>query len=132
MKLSLLTSAVFLAVSVVPALADGDPAAGEKVFTKCKICHQVGEGAKNMVGPVLNGVVGRKSASFPGFAYSPAYKKAADEGMVQDEATIAKWVRGPAKFVPGNKMAFAGLATDQEAQDVIAYLKQFDADGKKK
>jgi cytochrome c len=127
-----MASALLLALSAAPAFADGDPAAGEKVFAKCKICHQIGEGAKNMVGPVLNGVVGRKSASYPGFAYSPAYKKAGEDGMVQDEETIAKWVRGPAKFVPGNKMAFAGLTSDQEAQDVIAFLKQYDADGKKK
>jgi cytochrome c2 len=131
MKTSLIASAVLLSLTA-PALADGDPATGEKIFAKCKICHQIGETAKNMVGPVLNGVVGRKSASFPGFAYSAAYKKAGEEGMVQDEATIAKWVMGPSKFVPGNKMAFAGLANDQEAQDVIAFLKQFDETGKKK
>jgi len=123
---------VLAALSVVtPALADGDAAAGEKVFAKCKICHQVGETAKNMIGPVLNGVVGRKSASFGGFTYSPAYKKAGEEGMVMDEATIAKWVHGPKDFVPGNKMAFAGLTSDDDIANVIAYLKQFGADGKK-
>jgi cytochrome c len=124
---------VALVLAAAPARAEetGDPAAGEKVFAKCKICHQIGEGAKNMVGPVLNGVIGRKSATYPGFAYSPAYKKAGEAGMIQDHETITRWLKGPSKFVPGNKMAFAGLPADKDIADVLAYIAQFGPDGKK-
>lgn len=131
MKTSLYALALLVSAAT-PAFADGDPVAGEKVFAKCKICHQIGETAKNMVGPVLNGVIGRKSAAYPGFAYSPAYKKAAEEGMVQDRETITRWLKGPSKFVPGNKMAFAGLTNDKDIEDVLAYIAQFDEAGKKK
>jgi cytochrome c len=131
MRKSLIAVALLVAAAN-PAFADGDPAAGEKIFTQCKICHQIGPNAKNMVGPVLNGVIGRKSASYPGFAYSPAYKKAAEEGMVQDHETITRWLKGPSKFVPGNKMTFAGLKTDKDIEDVLAYIAQFDETGAKK
>lgn len=132
MKSSQFALVLLVSAIATPAFADGDPVAGEKVFAKCKICHQIGEGAKNMVGPVLNGVIGRKSAAYPGFAYSPAYKKAAEEGMVQDHETITRWLKGPSKFVPGNKMAFAGLPNDKDIEDVLAYIGQFDETGKKK
>lgn len=109
-----------------------DAAAGEKVFNKCKACHAVGEGATNKVGPQLNGVVGRKAASVEGFNYSPALKKAGEEGLVLTEENIAKWVANPKAFVPGNKMSFVGLNKEDEVKDVVAYLAQFDATGKKK
>jgi cytochrome c len=131
MKKSLAISAVALLVSVGAASAQ-DAANGEKVFNKCKACHAIGEGATNKVGPQLNGVIGRKAAAVDGYAYSPALKKAADEGLVLTEENIAKWVAGPKAFVPGNKMSFVGLQKEEEVKDVIAYLGQFDATGKKK
>jgi cytochrome c len=105
------------------AMAEGDVAKGENVFKKCKICHQVGEGAKNQVGPQLNGVVGRKAGSLADFSYSPAMKEAGDKGLVWDEANLAKYVENPKDFVPKNKMAFVGLKKEDERADVIAYLK---------
>ncbi len=105
-----------------------DAAAGEKVFTKCKICHQIGEGAKNMVGPVLNGVVGRKAGSYPGYHYSEANK---NSGITWDEATLKEYLRDPKAKVPGTKMVFPGLKSDDDIANVIAYLKQFGPDGKK-
>jgi cytochrome c len=105
------------------AMAEGDPAKGENVFKKCKICHQVGEGAKNQVGPQLNGIIGRKAGSLPDFAYSPAMKEAGEKGLVWSEETIAKYSENPKDFVPKNKMAFVGLKKEDERADVIAYLK---------
>lgn len=105
-----------------------DAAAGEKVFIKCKACHQVGEGAKNAVGPVLNGVVGRKAGTVEGYSYSEANK---NSGITWDEATLTEYLKNPRAKVPGTKMAFAGLQSDAEIQNVIAYLKQFGPDGKK-
>ena len=105
-----------------------DAAAGEKVFAKCKICHQIGEGAKNLVGPVLNGVVGRKAGSYPDYHYSDANK---GSGITWDEATLKEYLKDPKAKVPGTKMVFPGLRSDDDIANVIAYLKQFGPDGKK-
>jgi cytochrome c len=111
------------------ALAAGDPAAGEKVFAKCKACHQVGETAKNALAPLLNGVEGRKGAAVEGFNYSDAMKGA---GLTWDEATFKEFIKNPKAKVPGTRMIFQGLASEKDQDDVWAYLVQFGADGKKK
>jgi cytochrome c len=108
-----------------PALADGDPAKGEKVFAKCKACHAVGEDAKNRVGPVLNGIVGRMIASVEGFKYSAAYLAKKDEGFTWTEDALAAYLENPKDYIPGNKMSFAGLKKEDDRKDVIAYLKTF-------
>ena len=105
-----------------------DAALGEKVFLKCKACHQIGEGAKDAVGPVLNGVVGRKAGTYPGYHYSDANK---NSGITWDEATLKEYLKNPRAKVPGTKMIFPGLPKDDDIDNVIAYLKQFGADGKK-
>lgn len=105
-----------------------DPAAGEKVFVKCKACHQIGEGAKDAVGPVLNGIVGRKAGTYPGYSYSDANK---NSGLTWDEATLKEYLKNPRAKVPGTKMIFPGLPKDEDIANVIAYLKQFGPDGKK-
>ena len=125
---TVLVSTLALAASSGAALADGDPVAGQSTFKICKACHQIGENAKNFVGPVLNGVVGRKAGTYPGYHYSSANE---NSGITWDEATLMKYLRNPAKVVPGTKMAFPGLPNDQDAANVIAYLKQFGPDGKK-
>ena len=109
------------------AFAEGDAAKGEKVFKKCKACHQVGEDAKNRVGPVLNGVVGRHIATVEDFKYSKAFlaKAEAEPDFVWDEAAIDTYLTKPRDFIPKNKMAFAGLKKEQDRADVIAYLKTF-------
>ncbi len=112
------------------ALAAGDAAEGEKVFSqKCKVCHQVGEGAKNFVGPELNGIVGRKTGSAPDFNYSEANKSS---GITWDEATLSEFLTNPKAKIPGTKMIFAGLPKESDRENVIAYVSQFDASGKKK
>ncbi len=121
-------SALALAAAPSAAHADGDPAAGELKYKVCRVCHQIGEGAKNFVGPMLNGVVGRKAGSVPGYNYSDANKHS---GLTWDEATLANYLRAPRAVVPGTKMAFPGLEKDADVANVIAYLKQFGPDGKK-
>lgn len=106
-----------------------DAAAGEKVFGVCKLCHQIGENAKNGVGPNLNGVIGRKSGSVAGYSYSVANK---ESGITWDEATFREYIKDPKAKVPGTKMIYAGLKDEQKTNDLVAFLKQFDADGKKK
>jgi cytochrome c len=115
-------------VASIGAAAAQDAAAGEKVFTKCKVCHQIGESAKNMVGPVLNGVVGRPAGTYPGYHYSDANK---NSGITWDEATLKVYLKDPKAKVPGTKMVFPGLTSDEDIANVIAYLKQFGPDGKK-
>jgi cytochrome c len=106
-----------------------DAAAGEKVFGVCKTCHQIGEAAKNGVGPLLNGLIGRKAGSVPGYSYSAANK---DSGIIWDEATFREYIKDPKAKVPGTKMIYAGLKDEQKTNDLVAFLKQYDADGKKK
>ena len=104
-------------------------AAGEKDFLVCRACHQIGPGAKIAVGPVLNGVVGRKAGTYPGFAYSTANK---DSGLVWTPEELDKYLTSPQTVVPHTKMIFPGLKDDQKRKDVIAYLQQFNEDGTKK
>ena len=117
-----------LALVLVPsmAFAEGDPDKGKKVFNKCKACHFVDK-EKNKVGPYLKGVVGRKAASVPNFKYSKAMKAKAEEGLVWTEENLAKYLKAPKKFIPGNKMAFAGLKKDEDIANVIAYIKEMSA-----
>jgi len=104
----------------------GRPEAGATVFKKCMACHQIGPDARNSIGPVLNGVVGRPAGQYPGYSYSSANKTS---GLTWDEATLTRYLRAPGEVVPGTKMVFFGLKKDRELADVIAYLKRFESDG---
>ena len=113
---------LFLAAGLGQASAQ-DAAAGEKVFAVCKACHQVGNIAKNAVGPVLNGLIGRKAGSVEGYNYSEPNKKS---GITWDEATFSEYIKDPKAKIPGTKMAFAGIKDEQKIKDLIAYLHTFD------
>lgn len=105
-----------------------DAAAGEKVFTQCRACHQVGEKAKNVVGPTLNGLFGRKAGTVEGYSYSAANK---NSGITWTEEVFAEYIKDPKAKIPGTKMIYAGLKDEKRIADLTAYLKQFDASGKK-
>jgi len=117
--------ALLAALVASPALADGDAEKGQKVYNKCKACHAVGEGAKNKVGPALNGIVGKEIASAEGFSYSDAFMAKKAEGFSWTEENLEAYLEKPKDFIPGNKMSFAGLKKEDEREDVIAYLKTF-------
>lgn len=106
---------------IQPALAEGDADQGKKVFGKCMACHTI-EDAKNRVGPHLVNIIGRKTASVEDFKYSPAMIKASEEGMVWDEATLTAYLTAPKLFMPGNKMAFAGLKKPEDISNLLAYI----------
>lgn len=110
------------------ALIAQDAATGEKVFVVCKVCHQVGETAKNAVGPVLNGIIGRKAGTYSGYNYSDANK---NSGVTWDEPTFREYIKDPKAKIPGTKMIYAGLKDEQKINDLLAYLKQYGPDGKK-
>lgn len=130
-SISLLTLAAGVAFSALAgtAFAAGDAGAGEKVFAKCKACHQVGESAKNSVAPKLNGLDGAKAAAIEGYNYSEPMKAS---GIVWNEASFKEFVKSPKTKVPGTKMIFQGLPADKDGEDLWAYLAQYGADGKKK
>jgi cytochrome c len=103
----------------IPSFADGNAQNGLKVFNKCKACHDIATGA-NRVGPTLKGVVGRKSASVADYTYSEAMTA---KNVIWDEATLAVYLPDPKAFVPGTKMAFAGLKKPEDVADIIAFLE---------
>jgi cytochrome c len=124
----LVMAAIALAASTAAASAQ-DVAAGEQSFKKCLACHSIGPGAKNKVGPELNGLDGRKSGTAEGFNYSEANKAA---GIIWGEATFKEYIKDPRGKIPGTKMVFAGIKNEQEVNDLWAYLKQFGPTGEKK
>jgi cytochrome c2 len=95
------------------------------VFKTCRACHQVGAGAKNGIGPSLNGIIGRKAGTISGFNYSDANKQAGDKGLVWTEEKMLEYLNDPAAFMPNNKMTFAGVKDEGDRRDLIAYLKKF-------
>ena len=115
-------------VATAPAPAqEGSPEEGAEVFKKCRACHDVGPEAKNKVGPLLNGIIGRTAGTVEDFNYSDANKQAGAKGLVWTDDVMFKYLEAPLSFMPGTKMAFAGLKDAQDRKDVIAYLKKFAA-----
>ncbi len=108
-----------LASSIIAANAAGDAKAGAGIYKRCSVCHTSEKGGGDALGPNLFGIVGRKAASRPGYAYSGPLQKA---GIVWNEANLTKWAAGPARMVPGNKMAFPGITSKKQQADVVAYL----------
>ena len=130
MLVVLLAAAPAVAPCAIPVAAWAQDAAnGEKVFAQCRACHQVGETARNGVGPLLNGLFGRKAGTIEGYSYTEANKTS---GITWDEAVFAEYIKDPRAKIPGTKMIYAGLKDETRIKDLIAYLKQFDASGKKK
>lgn len=123
-KLSLPVVAAALATVIfAPQVQAGDAAAGQKVFNKCRACH-VADKETNRVGPHLVGIIGRKAGTVDGFKYSDGMKGAGEKGLVWTEENFTKYMKDPKDFVPGNRMAFVGLKSDKEIEDLIAFLKK--------
>ena len=118
-----------VALSASPCLAAGDPAAGEVVFKKCAVCHMIGPGAHTRIGPELNGLIGRPSASIADFNYSDAMTSA---HLTWDVKTFETYISDPKALVPGTRMSFPGLSDQQDIDNLVAYLSQFAADGSTK
>ena len=125
---SLAIAGIVIVAAAGGALAQ-DLAAGENSFKKCLPCHSVGEDAKNKVGPVLNGLDGRKSGTIEGYNYTEANK---NSGITWDDAQFREYIQDPRAKIKGTKMVFAGIKSENEITSLWAYLKQYDASGKKK
>ncbi|MCC6948442.1 MAG: c-type cytochrome [Bradyrhizobiaceae bacterium] len=122
----LLVAIVAFAASTATASAD-DRAAGAKSFKKCAPCHDIGENAKNKVGPLLNGLAGRKAGTIPEYAYSDANKSS---GLTWDKATFLDYIKDPKAKIPKTKMVFIGIKKESEAEALWHYIKEFGPDGK--
>jgi cytochrome c len=124
-------SALVVIVSSLAASAAfaQDVAAGKTSFNKCIACHAIGDGAKNKVGPELNGLNGRKSGTAPDYSYSEANK---NSGITWNEAEFKDYIKDPRAKIPGTKMIFPGIKNEQEVADLWAFLAQYDKDGKTK
>ena len=126
---AILATALLAAVVVPQAARAGDAAAGEQVFKMCLPCHGVGSGAKNKVGPELNGLNGRHSGTAAGYSYSTANK---DSGITWNEQSFKDYIKDPRAKIPGTKMIFPGVKDEKAADNLWAYLAQFGPDGNKK
>lgn len=119
-------------ITLLPGIAfsdnhggNGDVAEGEKVFRKCKACHEVGDGAANKVGPALNGVVGSPVAAADGFKYSKVLTELGNSGTVWTAEELSAFLEKPRSYAKGSKMSFAGLRKEDDRANVIAYLATF-------
>ena len=131
MKNSLLIAlfAVTSSLAMASAARAQDVGAGEASFKKCLACHSIGDGAKNKVGPELNGIDGRKSGTASGYNYSDANK---NSGITWGKDQFLEYITDPKAKIPGTKMIFPGIKNEKERNDLWAYISQFDKDGKKK
>jgi cytochrome c len=127
MKRLTLSALVAISPLAAPVALAQDVAAGKTSFNKCMACHVVGEGAKNKVGPELNGLDGRHSGTAEGYSYSDANK---NSGITWNEAQFRDYIKDPKAKIPGTKMVFAGIKNEKEAGDLWAFLAQYDKDGK--
>lgn len=130
MKRLTVSALAFIAGSATaPATLAQDAAAGRTPFNKCLACHAVGEGARNKVGPVLNGLDGRKAGTVEGFSYTEANS---NSGIIWNRDQFLDYIRDPKAKIPGTRMVFAGIRNESEAADLWAFLAQYDKDGKTK
>ena len=120
---------VIAAMATASGALAQDATAGKASFNKCLACHAIGEGAKNKVGPELNGLDGRKSGTTEGYSYSEANK---NSGITWAKDVFLEYIRDPKAKIPGTKMIFAGIKNEKEASDLWAFLAQYDKDGKTK
>ncbi|MDJ1006243.1 MAG: c-type cytochrome [Paracoccaceae bacterium] len=123
-SLSLAAALSIVAVGV-SAQGLGDAAAGEKVFDECKACHQVGPGARNRIGPHLNGLFGRKAAGLEGFHYSDSLRRAGTNGLEWHADTLHAYIENPRAFASGTRMSYRGLKDPEERADLLAYLRGY-------
>ena len=127
-----LTSSALVVIAAMAAASGAlaqDAAAGKTSFNRCLACHAIGEGAKNKVGPLLNGLDGRKSGTIEGYSYTEANK---NSGITWNKDAFLEYIRDPKAKIPGTKMVFAGIKNEKEAGDLWAFLAQYDKDGKTK
>ncbi len=112
--------------SGVAADTIGDATHGAQVFqSQCAICHDIGNGAKNRIGPLLNGIYGRRAAMSPGFDYSKSMQRMGNDGLTWTLETLDPYLANPKALVSGTKMAYKGVKDDAARQDLLAFLRDW-------
>ncbi len=119
-----LAAPIALMMSMPFAMAEGDPAAGERIFARCGVCHGIGE-VERQPGPNLNNVIGRVAGSTDFARYSANMREAGEGGLVWTVEAIDEYIENPRRMIPRGNMAFPGLRSEQERADVVAYIAQF-------
>lgn len=122
---TLAVCALWAGAADVAAEVFGDAANGEALYAQCRGCHQVGDGAKNRVGPKLNGIFGRTAATVEGFRYSNAFERAGAKGLEWHADELDVFLENPKQLVPGTRMSFRGIRDAGERADLIAYLRKY-------
>lgn len=139
----MLRSTLLVAASLLPSLAfaqaaapaapaaptAADAEAGQRIFAQCRACHQVGETARNAVGPQLNGIFGRRAGSVEGFRYSQAYQSETVRAKTWDVDNFRTYIRNPREVTPGTNMAFVGIRNEDQITQLIAFLSSYNANG---
>ncbi|WFC95129.1 iso-1-cytochrome c [Malassezia brasiliensis] len=101
---------------------EGDAKKGANLFkTRCAQCHTIEEGGPHKVGPNLHGVVGRQSGKAAGYNYSEANIK---KDVLWNEQNLWEYLENPKKYIPGTKMAFAGLKKAKDRDNLVTYMKE--------
>lgn len=118
----ILANAAYLAE---PPYADADRSRGERQAQMCLACHSLESGGRNMLGPALHGFFGRQVGAVGDFSYSPAVSEA---DFVWTPRALDAWLREPARFLPGNRMTFPGVADAGDRNALIAYLLEVTAE----
>ncbi|SFR32385.1 cytochrome c [Litoreibacter janthinus] len=122
---------LILAANVVAGISFaeeiGDAEAGKKIFSSCKGCHQIGAGAKDRIGPHLNGIFGRRAAAHDGFAYSNSMQRAGNDGLIWTVETLDAYVENPRALVSKTRMSFRGVKDAADRANLLAYLRGFSA-----
>ena len=104
---------------------------GAKIFKKCQNCHQIGEDAKNRVGPQLNNIFGRSAGVLPGVKYSKNMIQAGEEGLVWNIETLNLFIENPKALIAKTRMSFRGLKKEDDRKNLLLYLSEFSKDGTK-
>lgn len=120
-RLSITALAIVISTGMVRAQ---DLENGASQYRKCKSCHDLGEGAKNKIGPILNGIVGRKAGTVEGFNYSQSLKALAEGGLTWSDDRLSKYIEDPKSVVPNGTMSFVGIKDPADRADLLAYLKK--------
>ena len=120
-----MTLAAFFAAGASFAEEIGDAEAGKKIFSKCKGCHQIGAGAKDRIGPHLNGIFGRRAGIHEGFAYSESMQRAGNDGLIWTAETLDAYIDNPRALVSKTRMSFSGMKEPDDRADLLAYLRDF-------
>jgi cytochrome c len=121
-----------MTVGVITSADAADPARGKLDYGMCFGCHAIGPHPRVKVGPPLDGIVGKRWGTYPGYAYSAGLSAGGKAGKTWTPAALDTWLKDPSAMVPGTKMHFMGLDNPNDRADVIAYLAQFNAKGQKR